>query len=129
MAIYQDLPVTFFVMALRLVTFGRPSEISSPHVLFPSLALLAFTRIFPLGGVLVYSYTRMLVYSPLIITRLLVTRKFPLGGYSYTRMLSYSPLGITRLLAQSHTRSLALQETLVCSFTRLLVRSLLAALP
>jgi hypothetical protein len=54
----------------------------------------------------------MLVNSPLGITRLLVTRIFPLGEYS-----------LTRVLACSHARILALEETLVCSFTRLLVCS------
>jgi hypothetical protein len=77
-------------MVLRRLTFGRPSEISSSLALFASLALLASTRIFPLGRVLIYSYTRMLAYSPWGITRLLVTRIFPLGEYSFTRTLEYS---------------------------------------
>jgi hypothetical protein len=145
-------------MALRRLTFGRPAEISSSLALFASLASLASTRIFPLGRVLIYSYTRMLVYLPLAITRLLVTRILPLGEYSFTRiltcshtrpreslvysLLAYFSLEDTRLLVYSHARILALRKLsfarlLVCSFacllvysyTRLLVCSLLAPLP
>jgi hypothetical protein len=53
----------------------------------------------------------MLVYSTLGINRLLVTRTF-------------SPWRILVLLAYSITRSLALEETFVCSLARLLAYSL-----
>jgi hypothetical protein len=130
-------------MALRRLTFRHPSEIYITRF----TRFTRFTRIFPLGEysftgalecsytrpgkllvysllvylpwrILVYSFTRMLVYPPLGNTRLLVTRIFPLGEYSF-----YSHTGILVLLAYWNTRSLALGETLVYSFTRLLVCS------
>jgi hypothetical protein len=72
-----------------------------------------FTRISALGRVLVYSHTRMLVYSPLGITPLVVTRIFSLGEYSFTRILPCS-----------HTGPRGNSRLLVCSFARLLVCSL-----
>jgi hypothetical protein len=85
-----------------------------------------FTRMFPLDRVLVYSYTRMLIYSLSGITRLLVIRMFPLGEYSFyshTRMLVLSPLGNSRSARSARLLVCSFARLLVCSFARLLVCS------
>jgi hypothetical protein len=80
---------------------------------------------YPLGRVLVYSYTRMLAYSPWRDTRLLVTRILPLGEYTFPRILncSYtrsSELLVDWLLVYFPLEYYTFARLLVCSFARLL---------